>query len=187
LLKSETVYLEDLLNIEEDELIKRYGKENITLDTIWGAEGMFYMGTKLFAKTPKEVIISWSDTLYHSKIVTLTVNSGYNIETGELELYNYWKSKTGISLGTNLKELVKLNGRDFKFYGLGWDYGGEVNSWNEGKLDKAGVAVTLGTVNFDNQTAAYNKIVGDQEFSSSNTNAVKVNPIVLVLTVANLK
>ncbi len=183
---TDIVFLEDMFKFKnENELAQKFGKENITTDTIWGAEGMFYMGTKLFAKTPKEVIISWNDTLTHSKIVSLTVNCGYDNETGKYMLHKFWKSKTGISLGTSLKELVELNGKDFTFYGLGWDYGGEIISWNKGKLEKAGLAITLGTVGFDNQPDAYTKIVGDQEFSSSNPNAVKLNPVVLVLSAIN--
>lgn len=180
------MYVEDIFQIKSDlELEQKFGKENITIDTIWGAEGMFYMGTKIFARTPKEIIISWDDTLKHNKITSCTVNCGYDVETGTLSLSKFWKSKTGISLGTSLKELVELNGKDFTFLGLGWDYGGELISWNKGKLETGKITVTLGTSSYDNLPKAYEKIIGDQEFSSSNPNAKELNPVVVVFSAIN--
>ena len=186
-LKSDSiVYVEDIFNITSDsELEMAFGKENITYDTIWGAEGMFYMGTKIFAKTPKEIIISWDDSLTHKKITSCTVNCGYDYDKSEYLINTYWKSKTGIKIGTTLNELVDLNGKDFNFYGLGWDYGGELISWNKGKLENAKITVTLGTRTFDNMPEAYNKLIGDHEFSSSDPNAKKLNPVVLVFSALN--
>lgn len=187
-LNSDIKILEDLFLIKnEKELKQLFGDQNVSFDTIWGAEGMFYMGTKLFNKTPNEVIITWGDTLSNSNITNLSIRCYYDINTNEYDLKSIWKSKTGISLGTTLTELVKLNGKEITFYGLGWDYGGLISSWNGGKLENAGIGISLGTVSFDNQTNDYNNIVGDTEINSSNPSAVKVNPVVLELFVSKTK
>ena len=45
-----------------------------------------------------------------------------------------WHTEQGITLGTRLKELERLNGGPFTLTGFDWDYGGTVTNWNGGKL-----------------------------------------------------
>lgn len=48
-----------------------------------------------------------------------------------------------VSLGSSLKTLEKLNGRAFSLSGFAWDYGGTVNSWNDGALASAWKPATI--------------------------------------------
>ena len=47
-----------------------------------------------------------------------------------------WRAKNGIGMGTRLQELEAKNGHAFNIAGFGWDYGGNVISWNGGALSK---------------------------------------------------
>ena len=45
-----------------------------------------------------------------------------------------WQLDRGVRIGMPFDALRKLNGRPFRFGGLGWDYGGYVSDWNGGTL-----------------------------------------------------
>src|SRR5262249_12263360 len=45
-----------------------------------------------------------------------------------------WEGPNGIKIGTRLAELEKLNGGPFTISGFGYNYGGNVLSWDGGKL-----------------------------------------------------
>jgi hypothetical protein len=45
-----------------------------------------------------------------------------------------WHTKEGVSLGTSLEQLEKLNGRPFEFTPWGSDVGGNIVSWQGGRL-----------------------------------------------------
>jgi hypothetical protein len=46
-----------------------------------------------------------------------------------------WTVAPGVSLGTRLSALERLNGRPFRLFGFAWDYGGTVADWEGGRLD----------------------------------------------------
>ncbi len=45
-----------------------------------------------------------------------------------------WHTESGVSLGTSLKQLERLNGRAFQIEPWGSDVGGNITSWRGGKL-----------------------------------------------------
>jgi hypothetical protein len=104
-----------------------------------------------------------------------------------------WRTDKGISLGTSLKALEKLNGRPFVLAGFAWDYGGTVIHCNGGRLRELGsrnpndpYEVPKGRIlwlrldpvyNLSNRDA-YNSVLGDREFSSGHPAMQKLNPSV---------
>lgn len=48
-----------------------------------------------------------------------------------------WVVGPGITLGTRLTDLERLNGRPLSLTGFGWDYGGTVMGWDQGALEQA--------------------------------------------------
>ncbi|HEX4230047.1 MAG TPA: hypothetical protein VHZ07_15340 [Bryobacteraceae bacterium] len=55
-----------------------------------------------------------------------------------------WRAANGIRVGTRLQDLEAKNGGPFTIAGFGWNYGGNVTSWDGGALskwDKAGSLV----------------------------------------------
>ncbi len=87
--------LDDLLKINNvTELEKKFGESNVTIDTLWGPEGTFAIGIKLFPGTANEVEIMWDDTIHYTKMSSALVNN----EKSE------WRTKEGMYIGMPLEE-----------------------------------------------------------------------------------
>jgi hypothetical protein len=103
----------------------------------------------------------------------------YDVYSEKLVVKSRWYTNAGVRLGSSLSDLITLNGKDFTFLGLGWDYGGGISNWKGGKLENKKIFVRLGIDEMTpEQEKYYPKIVGDSEFSSENPAARKVNPLV---------
>lgn len=173
-----TFLLNDLLSYNsEKELISKFGSENITQNIEYGPEGMGETTTTvLYAETPNEVIFSWSDD---TKLENL-----HSVKVQKKD--SQWKTIMGIHIGTTLKELESINDKVFNFYGFEWDFGGQV-SWNDGVLEKKNISCTLGYIyDYGNPNLvlpeAYEALIGDQEFLSSDKNAQEVDITVIQLS-----
>lgn len=168
----------------ESDLIKIYGKQNITNEQIYlyneGTETE--IGTVIFSKYPmKKIKILWKDAKKKKFIK-------------RVELFgdrSYWKVAGGVTLGTSLKELERINGKAFTLWGLGWDAGGYIKSWQGGNLEKAFSGIvnvrldkiyssnTQGKLIPDNiSTEEYNMILGEKILSSDDKIIQKINPSV---------
>ncbi len=79
----------------------------------------------------------------------------------------------------SLAEIEALNGRPFKLYGFGFDYGGTTLDWNGGALatQAGGCALTL---RFTMREGADNAAVyvGEQSFMSDDEGMRKAAPVV---------
>ncbi|HTF05211.1 MAG TPA: hypothetical protein VK826_14380 [Bacteroidia bacterium] len=180
-------YVENVLELNsEADLIRKYGEGSVSYDTIWGAEGFFTMGTYLITDEYSRIEILWSDSASRKGLIsaTLVSNMDYYAETLDP---GTWKSRTGVSLGMSTDDLQKLNGRPFKFSGFGWDYGGGVMSWENGTLDKKGIAVQLseGTSAELSQDET-NQVLGDVPVMSNNPALQKLKPRVWSISVAKV-
>ncbi|MEQ1677519.1 MAG: hypothetical protein ABL876_12500 [Chitinophagaceae bacterium] len=111
-----------------------FGAANVKDERICGPECIDSLDvTIIYPETNKEIIVHWKDSLYHKKIV-------YIETSGEEGPY---RTPTGLKIGTTLRELLKLNGQKITFYGFGWDYGGYIQSYNSGTLEKSAVHFRL--------------------------------------------
>jgi hypothetical protein len=101
-----------------------------------------------------------------------------------------WHTANGIGFGTTLKELELRNGKPFGMTGFGWDYGGNIISFEGGKLDRElkGLRLTLGP-RIDKGGEYSPKITqeealtlqGDKLISSSEPVMQKLNPYVMYM------
>ena len=164
--------LDSLLKFDSEvELTKVFG-DSIKRSIGYYPEGMGeYQNTLLFPGTKNEVEFVWLDDS-----VTFSVLAYIKL-AGQL---TDWKTKEGITLGTKLKELEKLNQKPFTFYGFGWDYSG-MTDWDNGHLYDRKVFVNLG---YPGQTIPpeYEGLMGDHEMRSDSELAQKANPIVCEIT-----
>ncbi len=163
--------LNDLLKIKDLASLKQmYGDSNVIIDTIWGAEGMFVIGTKLFSGTDMQVDIMWQDSINNSGMINATINATYDEETFTPSFNNKkWNTREGVYLGMSLEDLVALNGKPIKFYGFGWDYGGIVTSLEKGKLEGACIGMVLSNTNVSDGMAIdqLSEVLGDFELCSA--------------------
>jgi len=163
-----------------EELQAKFGNDVSARDTVYIGEGYFEIGTILFKGTPNELQILWKDTTNFKNPANLMI--GRNAESNPTQ--TQWNTNTGIKIGTTLKELEQINGKAFKFMGFGWDYGGSVANWNGGKLMEAdGVSYFTCVLGYNYEDQSLNpladKLLGDSEFSSSQVEAQKLNPVII--------
>ena len=100
-----------------------------------------------------------------------------------------WQTSDKITLGVRLDRLEQLNGRPFSISGFGFDYGGNVLSWNGGKLARLDcgprLVLTLdgdrgrdGRLTLDLTPDERHSITGDKPVASDTPAMRKVNPSV---------
>ena len=105
-----------------------------------------------------------------------------------------WRTGNGITLGTPLATLRRLNGRPLTLTGFGWDLGGTVLDCNGGKLAELGHESQQGRVGRTlvlrldpplalRDTPAYEQVLGEREFSSDSDAMRSLNPRVYELIV----
>jgi hypothetical protein len=161
----------------EQTLIAQFGKANVKREMIYVAEGTEEAGTVLFPKDPaRRVEIVWKNKKARKSPEWLRVpaESRWNV--------------FGLANGMPLAELVKRNGRDFRFSGFGWDYGGGITDWRGGTLATLGgkschVGVSIDALEpFDEK--ALEKVSGDQEVASSSPHLKKLKVRVTELVVS---
>lgn len=111
----------------EAELLDFFGRENVERRTMHGAEGEGAWDVSVvFADTPRQLIVFWRNNRFGDGISSVSIR----------RQGTPWKTVHGITVGTSLAELNRINGQPFKFYGFGWDYGGGLCLSSGGALTK---------------------------------------------------
>ncbi len=179
--RSKVMYIEDVLAcVDLQGLEKKYGIKNIVkIDSIESGEGSFET-TKLFGNTDNEVNIYWQDGHKFKQIQDVVVRGKLD-ENAKLKKSSPWVSKLGLRIGMKMSEVIALNGKTFTITGIGWDLGGNVVSWEGGKLANKNVNIRFNDYS-DNmgglKEAEYNTIIGDREFDTKHPAIQKLNPTV---------
>ncbi|MCW5963095.1 MAG: hypothetical protein KIT83_03575 [Bryobacterales bacterium] len=100
-----------------------------------------------------------------------------------------WSTREGISLGTSLSDLEKLNRRPFRLHGFAYDYEGAVASWQGGVLgslqsEMGSVRLHLTpTISSPQHHAWLRQVTGDREFSSAHPAMRPLAPTVYAIAV----
>jgi hypothetical protein len=158
-------------NATHNDLVKAFGAANVRYTDIPSAEGQTEKGTVVFPNNPKARLdIFWANEKARRQ------------PSIRIRAPSEWRAPNGIRIGTALAEIERTNGKPFKLAGFGWDYGGNVLSFEKGALDKpqpGGCIVGL-TFNFpdDIPSAAQEKVSGDIELLSNNPAVRAVKPAV---------
>ncbi|MCP3383639.1 hypothetical protein NLM31_25045 [Bradyrhizobium sp. CCGUVB4N] len=150
-------------------LMQRYGKEAVMQD-LSGAEGETYKGLVLFPKAKDQRLeVAFAED--KSKRV-----SGLMLhDTARTSKWNV----SGITIGSSLSDVQKVNGRPFLVAGFEWDYGGFVTDWKGGALGRPMQGGCTVTVRFDRNAAAPKSLLGDGvKVLSDNATLLKWAPVV---------
>ena len=133
-----------------DALKKIYGRDNVKDESICGPECADTLDvTILFRDTPKQIIVYWEDSAYHKRVMMAEAAiDGSPYHTAD-----------GIKVGSTLADLLKVNGKRIVFNGFGWDYGGIVTSFSDGKLGNSSLNIHLDLLEHTDQ----NQLYGDRE------------------------
>jgi hypothetical protein len=153
--------------MSEAALRAAYGEGNLVEQTLPGAEGESYTATVLYADDPtRRLEIVWEDDATKMRPANVSVSGDASV----------WTGPNGLSIGDELAQIEQMNGRPFKLWGFGWDYGGWVSDWNGGALAPHDGCITR--VRFE-ATAESNNAQGDREFLSDSAEIRGANPKVV--------
>ena len=166
----------------EASLRRRYGDSNVVAGAVNVGEGETEAGTILFPRdSTRRLTIMWADSLKRTHPTNVEVDGSPT----------RWVVFPGVSLGTSLADLERLNGRPFRLFGMDFDYSGTVESWEGGRLDslwtptgesRRFVGLRL-QPNNGGDSAAYARVMGERLFSSSDSAMRVLNPKVYDLFV----
>ncbi|WP_155975786.1 hypothetical protein [Daejeonella oryzae] len=108
-------------------LIDKFGKDNITIDSLM-LEGTYEETFSTIHKSKiDEIKVFWKE-----KQPPFETMKAIEISNPK----SPFRFSNSIGIGSSIQEIEKLNEGVFQFYGFGWDYGGTLISFNNGKLEK---------------------------------------------------
>lgn len=143
-------------------LAERYGAENVTTETLSDMEGEPYQATYLYPNdAARKIEFIWNEA-----------GGGASILVHGAQ----WTGPGGLRQGASMPDVERINGRAFKFWGFGWDYGGWVSDWNGGALAERDNCMTR--VHFDARDLDNAGAVGDSEYMSDAAGAQNGEPFV---------
>ncbi len=169
-------------DVGETDLKIRFGALNVTTGPVpfGGAEGDLNEGTILFASTPgARLEIFWKDRERKRAPDWVSVRTKRS----------RWRTPGGITPGTDLKTIERLNGRPFRLLGFGTDVDGTVMSWSGGRLESQDTSVCrvrirlspLSQTTRDGAHPAWRRLIGEREFSSGHPDMQTLDPVVYEL------
>ena len=158
----------------EAELRQHYGADAVEATRIEIGEGETAAGAVVFPKDSlRRTEIIWQDSVSRRRPARIMIRGSRT----------QWQLPEGITLGTSLQELERLNGRPFVLAGFGWDYAGVVTDWKGGALDTALAGMKLyldpGAAQYESQ--AYAQVQGDRDYSSALPPMQQLNPHVATI------
>jgi hypothetical protein len=168
----------------EHDLVALYGREQVQPADLSLGEGQTVPGTILFPEDPTKTLeILWKQADRHGVREARIRREG----TG-------WRTSKGVSIGTSLKEIERINGRPFVLMGFDWDYGGTILHGNGGALGELGrqekggilgrtLLLRLEPRGGPQNSPDYIKVKGSREFSSGHPSMQALNPVVYEMIV----
>ena len=153
-------------------LADRFGAANVVNAEISVGEGLYEKGTVLFADSADDKVeIIWKDAegLRLPRVVRIQGES------------SNWSTRSGLSLGDDLRTVERFNRKPFRLAGFSWDYAGTVLSWSGGALEGAAGAACVVRVRLAPDESADNvqwrrQVKGDRAFSSAHPAMKALNP-----------
>jgi len=159
--------LDSLLSFDSEAALKEVYGNHVKRSVGYYPEGMGeYTNTLLFPDSKNQVEFVWEDdSLHYNKLQYIRL-SGKNTD---------WKTKEGITIGTQMEALEYYNKQSFAFFGLEWDYSGAID-WKDGYLDERNIFGSLAYPS-DEIPEEFMDLLGDQTIESSSRIAQKANLI----------
>lgn len=157
----------------EKQLIKMFGAENLKATQVDVGEGTKEVGTVLFPDHPeKSLNLLWKDAKHEVLRFVYIQNPGTK-----------WRTSSGVTIGTSLKELEKKNKKPFSLAGFAWDYAGTITDFFGGELKDHSTYMTirLSPEPRWQEDPSYPRVCGDRDFMSNLSIMRKFNPTVYLM------
>jgi hypothetical protein len=149
LLPNNVNFAEDLLVFDSHEyLVSYFGQANVKKDVYYFSEKKIKKCSVLFGNSNQQVVFVWEDEKNLCKLSYILVAGILPTETGipfnDNIGRNKWAFKSGIYSGMSIRDLLRLNGYDFKFFGLNSEFSMMVEPVITGNIDfkKIGIMLT---------------------------------------------
>ncbi|MCL4855122.1 MAG: hypothetical protein KJZ78_27485, partial [Bryobacteraceae bacterium] len=150
-------------------LVKAFGKRHVTIEQVGTGEGETVTASVIFPRdAARRIEVLWIDEKRR--------RNPAEIRTG---VESQWRTAQGIRRGMSLADIEARNGRPFKLYGFGFDYGGTTLDWKGGTLATQAGGCTL-TLRFMMREGADNAAIYGEErsFMSDDNGMRKAAPVV---------
>jgi hypothetical protein len=143
---------DDLLKFDSHEhLVSFFGADNVKEDVYHFSEKETRKCSVLYGNTSQQVVFIWDDEKNLYKISFILI-SGV-LPTASAVQYtgsiaqNAWVLKNGLYVGMRLKDLLKLNGNDFEFYGRNSEFAFMIEPEKTRNIDFKKVGIMLDCFN----------------------------------------
>jgi hypothetical protein len=162
----------------EAKLVELFGAANVKRVSFEVEPGEAVPATSLFPDdSMRRAIVLWRDPQRRVSPETVLIRGERTV----------WRTDKGITLGTPLATLRRLNGKPLTLTGFGSDLGGTVLDCNDGNLVEFGSNGSRGIVGRTlvvrvepdpalRDTAAYQQTIGESELSSDSDAMRTLNP-----------
>ena len=161
-------------DITTEYLVKIFGSANVTHTQVDVGEGIRAFATVLYANVPElRAEVYWKDpeSMREPRLVRVQRSA------------SKWLTYGGLSIGTDLLTVEKVNRKPFRLAGFAWDYGGTVLSWSGGALAASTSSPCRLVVRLAPEldssvqdSLPYRQVQGDREFSSGHPAMQALNP-----------
>ncbi len=165
--------------LTKKDLVETFGKENLKDEIALYAEGTVEKKSTVL-RNPKNahiVTFVWKDD--SSDTEWIEAGAFVYDENDEATVRQKIEAENGLFIGMPLLELKKWNGKDIKFSGFGWDYGGAIFIDDGSKLSKSPVSISLGM----DSDEAIDFVMGDVGLNTNDSRLEKLDIFVATFTI----
>lgn len=156
----------------EEELKRRYGARNVRSEAVALGEGAVRQGTVLFPDDERRRLeIQWRDDAARKAPARVRLSGDESA----------WRTEGGVTLGTSLEALERMNGGPLRLLGFAWDGAGIITSFEGGALssslgDRRRATLRLCAAPGAASDEALAGISGDQVLSSTDPRVRALRP-----------
>jgi len=156
-----------------EELVATFGLENLAVAIVQREADQTEPGTAIFPGGERLAVVQW-ERFHRVPEAVIVLGTG-------------WKTLQGVSVGTSLAELVRMNGRALMFRGFGGGSPGLITGWGGGTFDlgeglEGGIAYYLQPRRID-LTSQIKELQADRIFSSEHASVDELDLYVSMIRV----
>ncbi len=147
------------------DLVSLFGSENV-VDVGYTSPESTTPSTEIYTGDTREATIVWEEGKGGVQVSHVIISGGA------------WKLSEGIRIGDDVSSTERRNGRSFKIFGFGWDYGG-MASFDGGRLD--GLSIALQFAPAQDTPDISSSVFSDSLFSSDDSAMRAANPHIILV------
>ena len=166
-------HAEDLLKFNSHEYLAGFfGEKNVKKDFYYFSDKELKKCTVLFGNSNRQAVFVWDDEENLRDLSYILVSNV--IPTVSAEKFkdalglNKWELENGIYSGMSIKELLKLNEKDFQIYGSQSEKAFMVKQENSGRLDFKKTALMLSCNNCNDERLFNRPVINALEIAGEN-------------------